>query len=500
MAAAVCVPLSVALAVVVWVPFAALAAVPAVVMMYPELKLRDAASKRREDVERALPFFSVLVNVMGGAGLSLFTIFESLASTDLFAPLRKEALRLQRDVEVFGMDPNQALERLAATHPSAKLRAFLYGYTSKVRSGGDMVGFLTGESEAMIRGLEGGWARYTARSGVVGSLMVTVFGVLPLLLMIVGVFSPSAAVVGLLAFTAVAVPLFTIVLVLMAGRMQPSGDSPVGGKLLRSALLASAAAGAGLLTRLPWVAAALALFVFFVAYGLSVRSAMVALREAEAALPRFMEDVLEFKRQESGLGRAVVAISSGNRYNDSFDRLLRSVAAQLKAGRPLDEVKFSTDCSLAKVTFFLLGEMERTGGGTVDTVYQLAHHTRRVAEMKGEARAEMRPYLVLSYLSPLLLAFGVTFVRGVLSSYGGTFKEGVSSATVHVFQIGVFPPELSQVSDLLIVVSAAALGVIGAKMTDFTVRSTLKASANVAVATGALALLASAGGQALFHF
>jgi len=63
--------------------------------------------------------------------------------------------------------------------------------------------------------------------------------------------------------------------------------------------------------------------------------------------------------------------------------------------------------------------------------------------------------------------------------------------------VGAVPPGLSEVSDVLIVVSAASLGLIGAKITDFTVRNTLRASVNVALAVAAVALMAAFGSPSL---
>ena len=65
------------------------------------------------------------------------------------------------------------------------------------------------------------------------------------------------------------------------------------------------------------------------------------------------------------------------------------------------------------------------------------------------------------------------------------------------FSLGSLPPGLSQVSDLLIVVSAASLGLIGAKMTDLTVRNTLRASVNIALAVVAVMAMAAVGSHSL---
>jgi flagellar protein FlaJ len=471
--------------------FACVCFVPVVVYFLPELRLRDAASKRKEGVEKELPFFSILVNVLGGAGVPLYSILESLSGGDIFEFMKKEAQLVNRDVTVFGMNPNNSFERLASAHPSRRFSDFLLGYTSKARSGGDLPSYLLGESGALLRKLEDGWTRYVGRVAIVGSTMITVFGVVPLLLMVMGVFSPGFSIVGLVLFCGVGVPLFTVSLLFLIGRMQPVGEDPLRGRAGRSLLLALAGVAVWVPSGQAWMAVASVLLIFFVSYGLSVKEQLRETRETEEGLLRFTKDMMEFKRQEYDLTKAILYIASNHKYNRYFDRLLARVAVSLKAGFPLDEVKVHCRSRLAKLVLFLMGQMASSGGGTVDTVYQVSSYTEKLVEMKRNARAEMRPYLVLSYVSPLLLAFGVTFVGGILDSFSSSVRPSLSNPRFASLQVGALPSALAEVSSLLIVVSSAALGLIGAKITDLTIRSTLRASVNVGIAVGAMATLSA---------
>jgi hypothetical protein len=55
-------------------------------------------------------------------------------------------------------------------------------------------------------------------------------------------------------------------------------------------------------------------------------------------------------------------------------------------------------------------------------------------------------------------------------------RPGLTATHLSGISIGTVPPQLFQVSDVLIVVSAATLGMVGAKMIDLTVKNTLRAS------------------------
>jgi flagellar protein FlaJ len=477
--------------------FLGLMAIPLVVAIAPEVRLKDQVAQRREGVEGELPFFSVFAGVLGSAGVPLYLVLRALAESDVFAHMKREAKLVRRDVEIFGMNPNDSLERLASSHPSERFSDFLLGYTSKARSGGDVSAYLSSEGGALLKELEGDWARYASRVGIVGSMMITVFGVVPLMLMVVGVFSPGASVTGLLYFTGVGVPLFTVGLLFMAGKMQPMHESLPKGKLGRSVALGFLGVGVELLTGLLWLSVAVSLLLCFLGYWLSVRGALDEARDEEAGLARFLKDLLEYKRQEYDLAKAVVSIQSTNRYNRRFDGALAKVAAQLRAGVPLDKVKIELRSRLGNLAFLLLGEMSRSGGGTVDTVFQISSFADKIGEMRHNTQSEMRPYLYLSYISPLLLAFGVTFVGGVLSSLGNRAGSGLSALHITGTQMGTVAPALSQVSNLLIVVSAASLGVIGAKLTDFTARNTLKPSVNVLMAVLGIIAMATLNSHSL---
>ena len=498
-ATVVLVPSALVLGALVWYPLVLLALLPALLYAYPELRLRDKAQERRDRVERELPFFSILVNVLGSAGMPLYTMLTEVADTRIFESIRREALLVKRDVAIFGMNPLEAFEKLASQHPSRKFSSLLYGYTSKVRSGGDIPSYLTGESGSLLRELEESWNRYAGRAGIIGSMMITVFGVIPMLLLIVGIFSPATSVVDLTVFTAVGVPLFAILLVFMAGRMQPVGEEPLVGNARRSLLLSLPGLGVGLLSHQVWLGLASIIFLFCTLYGFSVTEQRREMREVSDALPEFLKDLTEFKRQDYDTSRAILAIAAHNRYTPTFDRILRQVAAQLRAGTPLNEVSVEPRNRLARMVLFVLGQMAYSGGGTVDTLFQLSTYTTRVVEMKRNTMAEMRPYLWLSYLSPVMIAFGVAFITGVMGSFGSLVRPGLSTIHFANISIGDVSPQLKEVSNFLIVTTSAALGIIGAKMIDFSVRNTLRASTNVVIATIVAFLLTQVDLVSLFH-
>ncbi len=462
-----------------------LVVVPLAFFLLPELRLRDRVAQRREGVERELPFFSILANVLGSAGVPLYTVFEGVCKTDVFSSIRKEALLIRRDVQVFGANPNEVFEKMAVRHPSKKFGDLLLGYTSKVRTGGDLQGYLAGESGSNLGELESAWERYAARVGIVGSLMITVFGVVPLLLLVVGFFTPSTSVVTLTVFTAVVVPLFTVLMVYLAGRMQPVGDVPIAAKGGLAAVVSVPAFGVTYAFEGLWLALAIGLFMFFTAFGLSARAQMIERREFDEALPNFMKDLMEYKRQEYDLNKSVMSIASNSTYAPAFDDFLRRLTIQVKTGTPIYEAKVEPKTRLGRLVFYVIGQMSYSGGGSLDTLFQLTKYTSRVMEMKKRAQAEIKPYLLLAHVTPLMLVFGVTFVSGLVGSSNLAFHGGQFGPTASLVGSRA---SLIQSANLLVVVTAASLGLVGAKISDFTVKNTLRASTNLVIATTAAAV------------
>jgi hypothetical protein len=93
----------------------------------------------------------------------------------------------------------------------------------------------------------------------------------------------------------------------------------------------------------------------------------------------------------------------------------------------------------------------------------------------------------------------VTFIGGILGSFTQGPSPGASALRLSGVGLGGITPTMLQVSSILIVVSAAALGIIAAKMVDFTVRNTMRSCVNVVVATAATIVVTSIGFQGLLH-
>ncbi|MGC8975227.1 MAG: type II secretion system F family protein, partial [Thermoprotei archaeon] len=110
----------------------------AAMILQPSLK----ASERKSGVENELPFFMAYASTMVKGGVSLDKIIERVSTLKVFKAMKEECLRIMTYVKLFGYDPISALERVALLHPSTKFRDLMLGYTTTLRSGGDVTHYM----------------------------------------------------------------------------------------------------------------------------------------------------------------------------------------------------------------------------------------------------------------------------------------------------------------------------------------------------------------------
>ncbi len=118
--------------------------------LYPSVIMRDRASKIRD----SLPFATMYMATLAGTGTSISQLFANLAETDEYGEISKEAEKINRDIETFGMDVGEALQRAAERTPSDDFKDLLWGINHTVTSGGSLRAFLHERSRTLMNDYE----------------------------------------------------------------------------------------------------------------------------------------------------------------------------------------------------------------------------------------------------------------------------------------------------------------------------------------------------------
>ncbi|MEM2195037.1 MAG: type II secretion system F family protein [Candidatus Methanomethylicia archaeon] len=115
--------------------------------LIPKIK----AASRSSALETETPFLAAYISVMATGGISPYSSLQRVKNIPLLKELSKVSKRMDVEVRAMGMDPISAIEKMAYNVPSKDYRELLLGYTSTLRSGGDVVHYLMRKTELMFQ-------------------------------------------------------------------------------------------------------------------------------------------------------------------------------------------------------------------------------------------------------------------------------------------------------------------------------------------------------------
>lgn len=115
--------------------------------LYPSILIKQRASKIRD----SLPFATMYMSTLAGTGTSIPELFRILGEEhDEYGEIANEAEKISRDIETFGMDISEALEKAADRTPSEDFKELLWGLNHTITSGGSLRSFLHERSETLM--------------------------------------------------------------------------------------------------------------------------------------------------------------------------------------------------------------------------------------------------------------------------------------------------------------------------------------------------------------
>jgi flagellar protein FlaJ len=101
---------------------------------------------RKKDIEANLPFAMTHMSAVAESGAPPLTIFKILAQFKEYGEVSKEAEKITRNVEIFGLDQLSVLRDRSLKSPSPSFRAILQGILSTIQTGGNLRTYLAEES------------------------------------------------------------------------------------------------------------------------------------------------------------------------------------------------------------------------------------------------------------------------------------------------------------------------------------------------------------------
>ena len=138
--------------------------------LYPSIMMSSRASK----IKDTLPFATMYLSTLAGTGTPLPKIFENLSEVDEYGEISKEAKNIARDINTFGMDVSEALERSANRSPSEDYKELMWGINHVMTTGGSLREFLNQRSETLMNSYKRRIEEFSEQLSLLVEMYITV--------------------------------------------------------------------------------------------------------------------------------------------------------------------------------------------------------------------------------------------------------------------------------------------------------------------------------------
>jgi len=465
-------------------------------------------SSRAGGIEGEFPYTTSYLSMMVMSGLSPYVAFERIIhASKIFSKSSELAQRFVLLVKVLGKDPLTAFSMISERTASTTVRDLLMGYITTVRAGGDVVDYLTKKAHLMfseilvkmkiaadrLAGLLEAYLALVLLSMISLTVMffVTVafatlsFGLDPMFFfLILYVLTPMISfIIVYLAdimqykepwidwrpyymFFGVTIPLtlyFTVFGLILYYNLPP--DNP-----LRQSFLVS---GLNYLLTFPTQFFNVPAYMdasigFTMALILSTLPSMIyaELKMSEHKLvegiTRFLRDLVEIRKTGLSPERAIMELS--NRNYGKFTPYLKKIALQLGLGIPLrriiDDIIKKILVWRAKVLLFVMTDTIEVGGGTIETMENLAWFAESVEAIDDERKKNLRTLLIVPYMGAILTTATII----LLTVFFGSLQFGAGGAYYTAAEI-TLPA---------IVLNSYLMGIVAGKVSGGSVAAGLK--------------------------
>ncbi len=395
-------------------------------------------SSRSYALENEFPFVIGFMEVLAGGGVSPIAALKRISGmSKIFPAASKEAKRILVDIEVFGMDPISALEKAASYNPNKPFTEFLYGYTTVLKTGGDVVNYVNTKMKETFENRSSKIRRTSETIGTLAEAYVTVTALLGISLFTLYQVEAVLAHTGggiqnILLFSFLVVPLLSVMFIWVLDGLQTKQPF-VDLRPYKAFVISAPIAVAIFLIPLPmkeYLHASVALIASVLVPSVIATRTSRERRGLERRLPDFIRDVAEGRKV--GLPPEGAIEQLGSKDYGRLSKLIEKMGSQISWGLAISKVisSFVSEVNswITKVIGTLMGEVVDAGGGTVKSFSEMADFTRKVNDMESDRRAALRPYIFVIYMAGLMIVM-TTFLMVLFLAQPATTNPAVAALT-----------------------------------------------------------------------
>lgn len=391
----------------------ALAAGPALVFILIMRSPRISQGSRSASLDTELPFMIGFIVVLAGGGVTPISSMRRISKmSDILPASAKEAKRVLLDIDVFGLDPITALEKAAKCNPNKLFTEFLYGYTTVIKTGGDLSSYLNNKLLEIYQAREQRVKRSSDTVATLAEGYVTITSVLGITLFTLFqaqslVSSSGGGIQGIEVFGLIGVPALSFLFLYLLDNVQTKFPFIDYGPY-RSFLFCVPIGVVFFFVPLPltlFVHTSIALMLT-VAYPSIVATRASGERKAlENRLPDFIRDISEGRK--IGLSPEATVQSLADKNYGPLSKHVKKMSSQLSWGVSLRQVISSfvegVKSWVTREAGILLMEVVDVGGGTVRSFQDMSDFNRKINELEGERKSSLKPYLFIMYFSSIMV-------------------------------------------------------------------------------------------------
>lgn len=446
--------------------FIPLLAIPFIVLAIgyalPFIKAQDRASK----LDMEAPFVAAYISVMATGGLSPYSSLRRLISCDLLPHTSRAAKLMEIDVRLNGMDPVTAIERSAEKLPSKEYKEFLLGYVYTLRTGGDVIHYLTAKTETMFRDLATRIKAYGERAAIlmetyIAIIILSTLGLGIVYLMSIGFrgfWQGGFSAENFLMYSYLIVPIISVLFIYLADLS--SFQEPIHEAAPYKVFMATAPALLFLvmgmfivyvipeLSQVSPVFQALTGFISMLCAALNLESGFepalglglaLILPTLPAAIAHsyytsrrgrglardvtnFLRDLTEARKTGASPESCIQQLST--RPYGRFSKYLKVVNKQLRWGQPLGVIYRTLRSRIkswfALINLYFMVDAIEVGGGSPETLETMARFGEMLSSIEKEKSATLRPLMIMPYIGSAIMVFStlltIEFMRSTVVS------------------------------------------------------------------------------------
>lgn len=445
--------------------------------------LRARASERSSAVTDELAAFAILASIMESVNVSLYSTLVMIADSPagIFAVMSREGRRI-RNMAALGRSPTEALLELSESHPNQSFRDFVDGYVSSFNTGGsDTARYLQDQAGRFFRDLQFRMNAYAKHADMIAQIVLTVMMLLPMMGLSMMFFSTGQVASMMMVVLTAVFPFMTVVLVGVIQAKQPKGADAVRVQWWVFPAGAAAAIPAWIALGSIWEAVGVGVVASSFCNALLTRKRFREAQAVEGAMPEFMRQVTRLRNIGFDITYAIREIrdditgrrrqSSSAKFNRTFDEIIVSVHKAVSAGNPLGHAvaRMSIPSRSARLIFFILGKVNESGGGTAKTINEITRWVTQHHDARKEMVSSLRASFITAFVGPALMVM----MMSVSDQLAAKLEENYDRVSdLGGLPVSLAASDITGMSEVLVVIASACMGVVLSKINYFTVRHT----------------------------